>query len=235
MNNTVKYLGEIRKRSIICIIAFLLSFSICFVYVEKLNEFIKKPIGELTLIFTTPSEALLANIRIAAIFGFVITLPILIYQVVAFIYPALYENETKLIMPMIISTMLLFVIGVSFAYFIVYPFTIKFFLNFSSDTLLPYLTISSFISFITNMLITFGLIFQLPCIFWFLGRMGILKPEFLKANRKYALLGILVMAAVITPPDVVSQLLVGIPLYVLYEIGIWAVSISSTSRKKLAN
>lgn len=232
MNNTIKYLGEFRNRLIICILPFAVGALVSFIYVENIIQFIKEPIGGLTLIYTTPSEALLAHMRLAAVCGVIITIPVLIYQMVAFIYPALYQNETKLVIPMVLSTVFLFLLGVSFAFYVVYPFTIKFFLNFSSVELLPYFTISSFVSFVINLVLTFGLVFQLPCLFWFLGRMGIIKSEFLKQNRKYALLIILVIAAIITPPDIVSQLLVALPMLVLYEIGIWAVTISQLRREK---
>lgn len=235
MSDTINYLNELRNRLILCIFTFVIGTGISFLYIDRIVEFLKVPAGNLNLIYVSPPEALMANVRLAAISGIVLAMPMIIYQSVAFIYPALYKNERRMIIPMISLSMILFITGVAFAYYIVYPFAISFFLKFATDDLYPYFTITAFLSFISNMIFSFGLVFQLPCIFWFLGKLRILKPQFLQTNRKYAFLIILIVAAIITPPDVFSQLLISIPLFVLYEIGIFFVKMSQWGNKEKAH
>ncbi len=232
MEDMINYLSEIRKRLIVCIFTFIMGTIIAFVFVDRVVDFLKAPAENLILIYVSPPEALLANIRIAAICGATLAMPMVIYQFIAFLYPALYPSERKLVIPMITLSLLLFALGISFAYYIVYPFVIGFFLEFARKDLLPYFTISSYLSFISNTIFSFGLIFQLPCIFWFLGKIRILKAGFLRKHRKYAVLIILIISAIITPPDVLSQILLSVPLFILYEIGILFVVVSQWGNKK---
>jgi sec-independent protein translocase protein TatC len=128
---------------------------------------------------------------------------------------------------------ILFVLGVSFAYFVVLPYALNFFVGFSAADLVPNFSIARYISFTTAFIFSFGLVFQLPVVFWFLGSIGLVNTAFLRRNRKYALLIIMIVSAILTPPDVFSQVLMAIPLLVLYELGIFMVYLATRKKKKL--
>ncbi|MBS4031726.1 MAG: twin-arginine translocase subunit TatC [Clostridiales bacterium] len=226
------HLEELRKRLFISIITLFIATIIGFTAVDSLRGILTRPAGHLDLIFVSPPEALMANFRLALIAGILISMPVLTYQFLAFIFPALYKNEKKIILPVMAAMLLFFTAGISFAYFTVFPYTIIFFMQFASEGLTAMFTISNYLTFATNFLFAFGVVFQLPILFWFLGWLHIVDAAFLRSQRKYALLFIVVIAAILTPPDVVSQIMMALPLLVLYEIGIILVVISQRLNKK---
>ncbi len=125
---------------------------------------------------------------------------------------------------------ILFALGLSFAYYVVFPFALNFFLSFASSDLVPRFSISQYLSFAISFLFAFGLVFQLPLVFWFLGLIGVVNSSFLRRNRKFALLIIVIVSAILTPPDVFSQILMSIPLLLLYELGIMLVSFTQRNK-----
>ena len=177
--------------------------------------------------FVTPPEALMADLRLAVMFGLACSACTGLRQP-AFVLPL---DGEKVIVPAVIAVVFFFSLGVLFAYFIIFPFSVRFFLTFASDALLPMFTISNYLSFAVNFIFAFGIVFQMPLLFYLLGHLNIINAKILRRYRKYALLIILILAAFLTPPDVFSQLMMGIPLYGLYELGILLVAASQRKKK----
>jgi sec-independent protein translocase protein TatC len=227
------HLEELRKRLIAIAIVILVASIICFTFVNQILDFLTMQADKLELIYTTPAEAFMSQMRLAFTAGALLTLPFTLYQILAFIMPALRETEKKSIILLLISMIFLFFLGMSFGYYIVFPFALTFFLGFAREGLLPLFTISRYISFVVSFIVAFGVVFQVPLIFWFLGHLSIISSSFLRVNRKYAVLIIAILSAVMTPPDVFSQILMIIPLMVLYEIGLLLVRLTERKRARL--
>lgn len=227
------HLDELRKRFIIIAILVMIATVICFSFVDELLEILTGQADNLDLIYTTPAEAFMSQIRLAFIAGVLITLPFSLYQLLAFIMPALRKAEKKTVILLVFFMVLLFFLGVLFSFFVVFPFALKFFLDFATEGLEPLFTISSYISFVVSFIVGFGVVFQVPLVFWFLGRLSIISSTFLRTNRKYALLVIAILSAVITPPDIFSMVLMMVPLLFLYEIGVLLVRLTERSRAKM--
>ena len=228
----IEHLEELRKRLIVVLIVIMLATLVCFNFVDQILFVLTRQASGLELIYTTPAEAFTSQIRLALIAAVLITLPFTIYQALVFVLPALRTAEKKAIIPLLLAMIFLFFTGLTFAYFFVFPFALHFFLGFSSERLLPLFTISRYISFVVSFLVAFGLVFQVPLVFWFLGRMSLISSQFLAANRKYALLVNAILSAIITPPDVFSQVLMIIPLAILYEVGYVLVRLSERQRAR---
>jgi sec-independent protein translocase protein TatC len=228
----LEHLDELRNRLIVIAIAILILSVACFCFVDKILFILTRQAEGLELIYTMPAEAFTSQIRLAVIAAVFISLPFTIYQILAFISPALRSVERITLLALLFMMVFLFFAGVAFGYFAVFPFALRFFLGFSSAELLPLFTISRYISFVVSFLVAFGLVFQVPLIFWFLGSMSLLSSQFLSSNRKYALLVNAIISAIITPPDVFSQILMIIPLAILYEVGFVLVRISERKRAK---
>lgn len=228
----LEHLEELRKRLFKCLAAVLVGSVISFAFVGELRTLLTRPAGDLTLIYVKPAEALIANIRLAVMAGVILVLPLIIYQFLAFIVPGLYKKERRVLLPLVFFMVILFGAGVSFAYFVAFPFAITFFLKFATHDLQALFTITEYMAFVTKFIFSFGLVFQMPLLFLVLGRLNVVKPPFLRRNRKYVLLIIVVFAALITPPDAISQLIMAGPLLVLYEFGIILVAISQYRRNK---
>lgn len=227
------HLEELRRRLIFIAIAIFVATVISFFYVDQILAILTKPAKNLELIYTTPAEAFMSQIRLAFITGVLVTLPFTFYNVLAFIMPALREAERKAVIPLVISMILLFALGIIFGYVVVFPFALYFFLGFAREGLVPLFTISSYISFTVSFLVAFGVVFQVPLVFWFLGYLSLISSEFLRKNRKYAVLVIAILSAIITPPDVFSQILMMGPLMLLYEIGVTLVRVTERKRARL--
>jgi len=225
----MEHLSELRKRLISIIIVVMLATVVCFIYAGQILEILSQGV---TLIYIRPAEALLAHFRLAFTVGILASTPIIFYHVVAFMVPALSGKEKRVLLAAVFLMFLLFGIGVAFAWFIVFPYAMDFFGSFASERLLPWYTISEYVSFTTGFMLGFGLVFQLPLLFWVLGALGIVSAKFLRKNRKYALVVVLILSALITPPDVVSQILMVLPMLALYELGILLVVLSEAGRRK---
>lgn len=228
--NIIDHLEEVRKRLFYIGIVIIGIAIISFSFADKIKEFLLKPSQSLELVFLTPPEAFMAYIRLSFITAAVIGLPFIVYQILIFFFPALHRQERRWAILFSFLSLLLFVGGITFGYLIVFPFTIRFFLGFATEDLQPYFTISHFLSFAVRLHMAFGLVFLTPLVFWFLGSMGIVQPAFLRKQRIYALIIIVILAAIITPPDFISQILIALPLILLYEVGIWLVVLAQ--RKK---
>jgi sec-independent protein translocase protein TatC len=219
------HLEELRKRLIICFISIGIGFVAAYGFKEKLFQILMHPLvsvmktGE-TLIFTGLPEAFFTYLKVAFLAGILLASPVIIYQFWIFVAPGLYEKERRLLVPIVFLSTFFFMAGAFFGYFIVFPFGFKFFLGFATDTIKPLPSMREYLSLSSKLLLAFGLVFELPLVITFLAKLGIVNVEFLKKNRKYAILLFFVFAAILTPPDVVTQIMMAVPLMVLYEISI---------------
>ena len=172
----------------------------------------------------------MAHIKIAILGGLIIASPVIIWQLMSFILPALYKHERRIFYALLFFSVILFVAGIAFAYFCVLRLALNALLFTLSGELIPEITADYYISFVLKFLLPFGIVFEIPLFVYFLTKVGIIKPEHLRKNRKYVLLVILVLAAMLTPPDIISQLMLAAPMYLLYEISI-KISSSVYNRK----
>ncbi|PID40254.1 MAG: twin-arginine translocase subunit TatC [Proteobacteria bacterium] len=219
------HLEELRKRLITAFIAVGIGFAVSYGLKEKLFQILTQPLisvmnqGE-TLIYTGLPEAFFTFLKVSFLAGLMLASPVIIYQFWMFIAPGLYDREKRLLIPIVFLSTIFFVGGALFGYFIVFPYGFDFFLGFATETIRPMPSMKEYLSFSAKLLLAFGLVFELPLVITFLAKLGIVTVPFLKKNRKYALLLFFVGAAILTPPDVVTQVMMALPLMVLYEISI---------------
>ena len=230
----MSHLEELRKRLITCAITVGIGFVISYIFAERLFQILVTPLTRIMpegdrLIFTNLPEMFLTYLKTAIICGILLTAPVLFHQLWMFIAPGLYQHEKRYAIPFVVFSTILFVGGALFGYFIVFPFGFKFFLGFANEYIQALPSVKQYFSFSIKLLFAFGVVFELPVVAFFLSKMGIVTPEFLKKKRKYALLMTFVMAAILTPPDVITQLMMAGPLIILYEIGIL---VARMARKK---
>ncbi len=227
----LEHLEELRKRLISSFIAVGVGFAIAYFFKELLFDVLVLPIQPALskdghLIFTSPTEMFITQIKVALIGGVLISLPYIFYQIWMFVAPGLYQKEKKVVTPLILSSTLLFVAGAAFAYAAVLPIAFKFLLGFGREGADGGVSIEALISvregfaFSIKMLFAFGVAFQLPIVIFFLSKMGVVTPEFLRKKRAYAILLAFVAGAILTPPDIFSQCLLALPLMLLYEASI---------------
>ena len=224
------HLEELRKRLIACVISVVIGFIISYFFSEQLFDILVKPLQkelppDSLLIFTGLPEAFFVYLKISLFAGIFLSCPVILWEIWGFVAPGLYDHEKKYIYPFVIFSSILFIIGLLFCYFIVFPFAFKFFMGYSSDIIRALPSIKEYLSFALKLLLAFGIIFELPVFVLFLAKMGIVNEKMLRNQRKFAILGIFVVAAVLTPPDVVSQVLMAVPLILLYEISIYVAKI----------
>lgn len=224
----IQHLEELRKRIIYCILSIVAGAVIAYSFVEKLLFYISRPLGK--LIFIQPIEAFVTYIKLSIFCGIFISFPIVLYQIWAFVGPGLKPNERRYVLLFAPLSLLLFLLGCAFSYFVIIPFGVKFLLGCGNSWLQPMITVNSYVSFFCIMVLIFGVVFELPVVILFLSKLGIVNPEMLRRNRRYAILIIFIVAAVLTPPDVFTQIMMAVPLLVLYELSIF---ISYLGKKSL--
>ena len=178
-----------------------------------------------TLIATSVISPFLVPLKITLMAAFLVALPVVLYQVWAFVAPGLYTHEKKLVLPLVVSSSLLFFLGVAFCYFFVFGQVFKFIQSFAPKSITAAPDIEAYLSFVLTMFIAFGAAFEVPVVVVVLARMGLVSIDKLRAFRSYFIVLAFIIAAVLTPPDVVSQLALAIPMVLLYEVGIWAAQI----------
>lgn len=219
----VDHLDEFRSRLIISVITFVAAAAGCLYFVEFFVGLILGLAEGYTLISITPTEVVVEYMKIALITGAVISSPMIVYQLWGFIRPGMKKNERKVIFWALMAGLVFFIAGVVFAYIGMLPLTLIFLQGIdTSQTISPMVSLSSFIGFVLSTLFTFGLVFEMPVVVVLLTQLGILKPEWLIKSRKVAIVIIFVIAAVLTPPDIMSQLLIGVPMLLLYELSVLA-------------
>ena len=232
------HLAELRKRLIICFIFLFVFFVICYFFSEYIYGFLVEPYSSVVqddgiqrrLIFTALQETFLTYLKVSFFTAFFITFPFILIQLWLFIAPALYKNEKSAIMPYLIITPILFLLGGMLVYYLIMPLAIKFFLSFESAGTITNLPIqleakvNEYLSLIMKLIFAFGISFQLPVVLSLLARIGLIDSNFLKQRRKYVVVMIFAAAAILTPPDPITQIGLAIPLLILYELSIFSVS-----------
>lgn len=219
----LEHLDELRTRLIRCILALFVGMVICMaVFQQQLTDLVMGPFMTLNqeMVFVQFAEGFMFQLKIALLGGCVLASPVIIWQIMRFVLPALYSNEKRVFFMMTFFGIVLFVGGVCFGYFLVLQPIMVTLIKLAGPNLTPMITASSYLSFVMGFLIPFGLVFEIPMVVYFLTKVGIINPDMLKKNRKYVLLVVLILAAMLTPPDIVSQLCMAAPMLLLYEIGI---------------
>ena len=239
----VSHLVELRKRLINSLIFLFVFFVICYFFSEYIYGFLVEPYAQAVkddgsqrrLIFTALQETFLTYLKVSFFASFFVTSPFILIQIWKFIAPGLYKHEKLAIMPYLIATPILFFLGGILVYYLVMPLAIKFFLSFESSGLITNLPIqleakvNEYLSLIMKLIFAFGLSFQLPVVLSLLARIGVIDSKFLKERRKYVVVIIFASAAILTPPDPITQIGLAIPLLILYELSIFSVNIIKES------
>jgi sec-independent protein translocase protein TatC len=225
----VSHLIELRDRLIRATIAIGVCFGVLMVWPGSahLYDLLAAPLVEHLpkggmLIATSVISPFLVPLKITLMAAFLLALPVVLYQVWAFVAPGLYTHEKKLVLPLVISSSLLFFLGIAFCYFFVFGKVFTFIQNFAPKSVSAMPDIEAYLSFVLTMFIAFGAAFEVPIVVVVLARIGLVSIEQLRAFRSYFIVLAFIIAAVLTPPDIVSQLALAIPMVLLYEVGIWA-------------
>jgi sec-independent protein translocase protein TatC len=233
-----EHLEELRVRLIRSLIAFGIGTAACYNFSAGIYRHLIRPVTEAlppgsALVFTELTEAFLTYFKLALWGGFVVSSPILFYQAWQFVNPGLYRKERRLVVAFAFWSTLGFVAGMCFAYFVAIPSIMTFLFSFGRSVVLPMPSMKESLSLVLRLLLIFGVMFELPLVLYLAGRGGILSAAFLRKWRKGAVLGALVLSAVLTPPDLVSQLLVSFPLYALFEAGILLCALGERRGKRV--
>lgn len=219
------HLQELRKRLVLSFISIGVGFVICYAFSQPLFDILSRPLLKVmpsggTLIFTSVAEAFFTYMKMAFIAGIILASPFVLYQVWAFVAPGLYRHEKKYVIPFVAAGTFFFVLGILFAYVVAIPVGFKFLLGYATDFIKPMPSMKEYLSFSIKFLLAFGLVFEFPVVLVLLARIGVVDAKTMARHRKYAILLIFIFAAVMTPPDIISQLLMAIPLMGLYELSI---------------
>ena len=256
----IEHLAELRTRLIRAVAAFLVAMVLCFTVAEPILNFLAQPIADVLrargdspqLIFTAPQEKFFVLVRISVIFGLGLSFPVIAHQLWRFVAPGLYRSEKSAFLPFVVASPVLFLLGAAFAHFVVTPLAMNFFIGFSDA--IPALvalvsgdvvvgevqneelrtvflgSVRESLDLSLKFIFAFGLCFQLPVLLTLMGLAGLVSAEGLGNMRKYAVVGILVLAAIVTPPDVITQIILFVVVYGLYEISIWLVRLVERRR-----
>ncbi|GAB4482381.1 MAG: twin-arginine translocase subunit TatC [Thermodesulfovibrionales bacterium] len=235
----VEHLSELRKRLLYSVVALGISFVVLFNYSEHLFSLITLPLkSEITvtaerpylvfkekqavsLVFLAPAEAFWMHLKVSFVGAFIVSLPVIFLQVWRFVSPGLLEKEKRYVLPFVVFASGLFLAGAAFCFLVVLPFALTFLLGYKVGTLTPMISVGSYVDFCLKFVLAFGAVFELPLALIFLTRIGLVTPATLAKNRKYAVLLAFIAAAVLTPtPDAFNQVLMAVPIIVLYEAGI---------------
>lgn len=228
----VEHLTELRNRIVTMVIIFIIAVLGSYNFSEFLVTDMITLVPDLNLVFISPAELLMSYIKIAIVIGLAVSAPFLISQIWLYISPGLEKKERRTIIAALVFGAFFFIIGAVFAYVMVLPLMINFFVGFKIEGIEEMISFASYLSLVMNTVISFGLIFEMPSIMMILTRFGIVQVSFLKKNRKYMILVIFIVAAVLTPPDIISQSLLALPMVLLFEIGILLSSIVARKKKK---
>ena len=240
----VEHLTELRSRLIKSFVYLFIFFIVCYVFAESIYSFLVQPYAEAVkddqvnrrLIFTALQETFITYIKVAFFTAIFVTSPIILIQIWKFIAPGLYKNEKRALLPYLIATPTLFLLGGMLVYYLVMPLAIKFFLSFETSAQINSLPIqleakvNEYLSLIMRLIFAFGISFQLPVLLSLLARVGFVDSQYLKERRKYVIVIIFAVAAILTPPDPITQIGLGIPLLILYELSILSVKLIEKKR-----
>jgi len=242
------HLEELRWRLIKSIVAVIIGAIISFFFSQEILNFLIEPFrqalamhakmaGEAApesarLIFLAPTEGFMVSIKLAMFAGLFITLPVVFYQLWQFLAPGLLDKEKKYIPRIVVFSTVFFFLGAAFCYTVVIRYGLNFLLGYQSPELVANISIKEYLRFVTLLILTFGIVFEMPILTYFLGRMGLVTPKLMREKRRYSIVLIFVLAAVITPPDVFTQMMLALPLIILYETSIWVCKFAQPKESK---
>jgi sec-independent protein translocase protein TatC len=232
-----EHLDELRHRLIIIVIGVGVGFAASYGFSQQILLLLQRPMPT-QLVFIAPTEAFFVNLKAAFFAALFLTTPLILFQVWKFVAPGLYEHERRYSWPFLIISTVLFGVGGLFAYLVILPLALHFLIAQGGELWRPSITLSNYLSFAMKIILAAGLLFEFPVLMYFLVKIGLVTPEFLIKNRKYAFLGAFIVAAVLTPPDVFSQVLLAVPLFLLFEVSIFVakrVTAASASTDGQAN
>ncbi|MED5578531.1 MAG: twin-arginine translocase subunit TatC [Nitrospinota bacterium] len=215
-----EHLAELRNRLIIMISAVGVFFLGSYYFSPQLLELIQKPIGDQQLVFLSPTEAFISHIKVSFYSGLFLSIPVILFHIWKFCAPGLFKKEKKYLASFILISSCSFIVGAFFCYLLILPYGLNFLLSFASENLSAQISIAFYISFVFKLILIFGLVFQVPLIVILLVKMGVLSAKSLANNRGYVFVGSFAASAILTPPDVVTQIFLALPLIVLFEISI---------------
>jgi len=224
----MQHLEELRKRIVRAAVAWFVAFMACYTYAEEMYLIISRPLREALppgtkLVFLTATEPFFAYLKIGAFTGLLVALPYIFLQLWGFIAPGLYAHEKRYVIPFVVLSSGCFLAGTAFGFIVAFPLMFGFLVQAGTagGEVVPMLSMGSYLSLAGQMLLAFGITFELPIVIFFLARMGVVGYDFLSRNRKYALLICFILGAIFSPPDVISQTVLAVPMFILYEVGIW--------------
>ncbi len=226
------HMEELRWRLLKSLTAVIIMAVAAFYFSDELMKLIVIPLGEQKLYNMQVTGTFYAYLKLSLVTGIVAALPFVFYQLWMFIAPGLYRHERTSVLSLVSVSTVLFLIGAAFCFFIVLPLAFEFLTGFAGELVTNNITISSYIGFSGLLLVAFGFAFQLPVVAYFLGKMGLISSGILAKGRRYAIVAILIVGAIITPPDVFTQFLLAVPLYILYEVSIIVVRLTGLHEKE---
>jgi sec-independent protein translocase protein TatC len=233
----MEHLGELRVRIMRSLIALLIGLGIAFPFSQKVVDWLARPIQKSgnTLVFLAVTEAFWVQMKVALFLGLFIAAPGILWQVWRFVEPGLHAHEKKYAGPFVVIGSLLFIAGGAFSLLVVTPSAVSFMLSYARPGLQPMISIGSYVDFLLKFTLGFGAVFEVPLAITIVARMGLVTPQQLAKNRKYAILGAFIAGAILTPtPDMINQSLMAGPIIILYEIGIIAARVFGRARAKPA-
>lgn len=230
------HIADLRKRLTISAISVIAMFFVCFAFYEPILEWMMVPVKHAlpagtSMIAVEIQETFFTAMKVAFFGGFIISLPVIFWQLWLFLAPGLYDHEKKLVIPFVFFATLMFLIGASFAYYIVVPIGFDFLIAFGSNVVNVLPSIGKYVGFFTKLMIGFGVAFELPVITFFLAKIGVVDDRMLKDFFRYAVVLIFILAAILTPPDVISQVLMALPLILLYGVSIYIAKVFNPASK----
>ena len=223
------HLEELRKRILYSLVALGVAAIVGFVFSERVLGLLTRLVP--SLVFLAPSEAFVVQLKVALVTGLFLASPVIFYQFWRFVRPALQKHEVKYIASAVVVCSVLFVAGVAFAYLVVVPIAMKFLLSFETPKLHAMISINEFVGTVGAFLLACGIVFQIPVIIFFLTKLGVVTPKLLMKSQRIAIVLIFIVAAILSPPDVFSQVLMAIPLFVLFELGVLASFLAKPRRR----
>ena len=231
------HIADLRKRLTISSITVVIMFFACFSFYEPILEWMMAPVKHAlpvgtSMIAVEIQETFFTAMKVAFFAGFIISLPVIFWQLWLFLAPGLYDHEKKLVVPFVFFATLMFLLGASFAYYIVVPIGFDFLIAFGNSVVSVLPSIGKYVGFFTKLLIGFGIAFELPVITFFLAKIGIVNDQMLKDFFRYAVVLIFIISAILTPPDVISQVLMAAPLLILYGVSIYIAKVFNPAQKE---
>ena len=231
------HIADLRKRLTISTITVVVMFFACFSFYEPILEWMMVPVKHAlpagtSMIAVEIQETFFTAMKVAFFGGFIISLPVIFWQLWLFLAPGLYDHEKKLVVPFVFFATLMFLLGASFAYYIVVPIGFDFLIAFGNSVVSVLPSIGKYVGFFTKLMIGFGIAFELPVITFFLAKIGIVNDQMLKDFFRYAVVLIFIISAILTPPDVISQVLMAAPLLILYGVSIYIAKVFNPAQKE---